>query len=499
MNLFIELYRHGRLAEKRHPMYEKSRFAKFWIYFMAIFWAGYLIFFGTMMGTLPSEDMGTEPYHLINSGLIFFLGMDFLIRFPFQKTPSQEMKPYLLLPIRRRRLIDFLLIRSGLNPFNLIWLFFFIPFALLTITKFYGLWGVITYSVGIWLLMIINNYWFLLCRTLMSERLWWVAVPIAAYGTIAAGLFLPEESPLYEWSINIGEGFITGNALTFLSTIIIIILAWGINRSVIQRFVYNELNKVEDTTVKVKNISDYRFLDRYGEIGEYIRLELKLMLRNKMCRKSLYSVIVAEAFIVLLLCINTTGYSTYMQDFFTLYNYVLFGILFLSNLMGYEGNYIDGLMSRKESIFALLRAKYILYSIAQIIPTIVLIPAIILGQVSILTCLSWMFFVPGVVYFCMFQLAVYNNKTTDLNTKISSRQNMGTGLQNIISFVAFLLPLILNAILNMAFDPSISAWILMGAGIIFMLLSPWWLRNVYVRFMKRRYINMEGFRDSRQK
>ena len=49
MNLFLELRRHGRLADKRHPMYEKSRFARFWMYFVAVFWAGYLIFIGTML------------------------------------------------------------------------------------------------------------------------------------------------------------------------------------------------------------------------------------------------------------------------------------------------------------------------------------------------------------------------------------------------------------------------------------------------------------------
>ena len=61
----------------------------------------------------------------MNSGLIFVLVLDFLIRLPFQKTPTQEVKPYLLLPIKRNRLIDFLLIRSGLDGFNLFWLFLF--------------------------------------------------------------------------------------------------------------------------------------------------------------------------------------------------------------------------------------------------------------------------------------------------------------------------------------------------------------------------------------
>ena len=33
--------------------------------------------------------------------LIFILALDFLLRVPFQKTPTQEVKPYLLLPVKR--------------------------------------------------------------------------------------------------------------------------------------------------------------------------------------------------------------------------------------------------------------------------------------------------------------------------------------------------------------------------------------------------------------
>ena len=229
MSLFIELRKQGKLAAKRNPMYEKNKFGKFWMYFMAVFWAGYLIFFGTTFA-FAFDGGATEAYHVLNSGLIFVLALDFLMRFPFQKTPSQEIKPYLLFPIRRNRLIDFLLIRSGLNGFNLIWLFFFVPFAIISITKFYGITGVLTYSIGIWLLMILNNYWFLLCRTLMNERIWWVMLPILVYGIIAAGLFIPEDSPLFDWSIDLGEGFILGHLLTFIGVFASIVALWFINR-----------------------------------------------------------------------------------------------------------------------------------------------------------------------------------------------------------------------------------------------------------------------------
>ena len=90
MSLFLDLRKHGKLAEKRNPMYEKSKFGKFWMYFMFVFWAGYLIFFGTTFA-FAFDGGATEAYHVMNSGLIFVLVLDFLIRLPFQKTPTQAL------------------------------------------------------------------------------------------------------------------------------------------------------------------------------------------------------------------------------------------------------------------------------------------------------------------------------------------------------------------------------------------------------------------------
>ncbi len=494
MNLFLELRKHGRLAAKRNPMYEKSKFAKFWMYFMAIFWAGYLIFFGTTFA-FAFDDSAIEAYDMLNRGLIFILIIDFLMRFPFQKTPTQEVKPYLLLPIKRNRLIDFLLIRSGLSDFNLIWLFFFVPFAIISIAKFYGIAGVLTYIIGIWLLIIVNNYWFLLCRTLIGERIWWMALPIGVYGAIAAALFIPDKSPFYDYSMSLGDGFIKANPLAFLGVIAAIAIMWVINRTLMQKLIYDEINKVEDT--KVKHVSEYKFLDRYGEVGEYMRLELKLLLRNKVCKNALRSVMLVVIGFSLVLSFTDVYDGAKMKNFIVVYNFAIFGVLFLSTLMSYEGNYIDGLMSRKESIYNLLRAKYALYSIAIIIPLLLMIPAIATGKLALLTCVSWAIFSVGCIYFFLFQMAVYNNKTVDLNAKMTGRRT-GTGLQAVISIAAFAVPILLSRLLNAMAEPTTASWILITIGAAFILTSNIWLKNVYIRFMKRRYKNMEGFRDSRQ-
>lgn len=90
MMIFNELRKHGRLASKRHPMYEKNKVAKIFGYIGVAFWAGYLIFFGTTFA-FGFADMvpNREPYHVMNAVvLIFILALDFLLRVPFQNTDA---------------------------------------------------------------------------------------------------------------------------------------------------------------------------------------------------------------------------------------------------------------------------------------------------------------------------------------------------------------------------------------------------------------------------
>ena len=98
--LFFDLRKQKKLADERNPMFEQNRAGKYLMYFMSLFWIGYLILFGTLFA-FALDDEGKEPYHMINAGLLFFSIIDFCLKSPFTMTPSPEIKPYLLLPIKR--------------------------------------------------------------------------------------------------------------------------------------------------------------------------------------------------------------------------------------------------------------------------------------------------------------------------------------------------------------------------------------------------------------
>ena len=492
--LLKELRKHTKLAAKRHPMFEKNKFGKFYIYFMMLFWAGYFIFFGIIFGFGFADMFPTmEPYHIMNKGLFIILAIDFLFRFAFQKTPTQEIKPYLLLPVKKNKLLNILLLKSATNSYNAFWLFMIVPFAFITVTKYFGITGVITYSLGFYLLMILNNYWYQMCRTLINEKTYFVIIPIVFYGLLLT-LELTLGSPVSKFTMEVGELFIKGNLLSFLGVLIVAAGLGWINRTIMIRNLYAELAKTNDT--KIKHVSEYKFLEQYGEVGEYFRLELKLLFRNKRS-KSMFRM---GCFLIIMLTgmLFTPSYEGPLgKSFVGIYNFAILGILMLTQIMSFEGNYLDGLMSRKESIYNLLRAKYYFYSFAVIVPFILMIPVIIMGKITLLMAISYCFFTTGFIYFIIFQLAVYNNKTTPLNESLIGRQSTGTGFQSLISLMSFGVPMLVINLLRIAFGEIISQLIFLAIGLALTFTSNYWIKNIYKRFMKRRYKNMEGFRDSK--
>ena len=90
-----------------------------------------------------------NPVVLLNGLLLYYFGFELLIRFLMQQTPSMSITPFLHLPVRRSFLIQSLLARSMVNPFNYISLLIFIPFAIRAVSILYS--GV---AACLWILML---------------------------------------------------------------------------------------------------------------------------------------------------------------------------------------------------------------------------------------------------------------------------------------------------------------------------------------------------------
>ena len=496
MNLYKIIKQNQKLAEKRNPAFDTNRFAKFLIYFMVVYWAAIFLFLGVSLpfmfeGLVPNM----EPYHIMNQGVLYVMAGDFLMRFMAQPSVSQEIKPYLLMPVKRKKLISLLLLKSGLDGYNFIWFFVYVPFAFLTVIRFYGFGGMFLYLLGIWLIFVFNNYWYLLCKLLLGEKTLWLLLPTLVFGALGAAEFLLDGLPISRFTMDLGEGFIEGNPLSFLFVLACIGVMFLINLKLQQRMIYNELSKKEDT--KIKRVSEYKFLDKYGEVGEYLRLELKLIARNKTVKTQFRMGIIVMLGFSFALAFTDVYDGSYMTSFICLYNYAILPIMTLGQVMSFEGNYIDGLMSRKESIFNLLRAKYYLTTIIILVPFLIMFFPIAKEKITLLTAIAYLIFVVGFVFFMLLQLAVYNTRTLPLNANLMKSNKSSNWIQGLITGAAFMLPLLIDKLLSALLQEEVAHIILILIGLGFIATHNLWIKNIYKRFMKRRYKNMEEFRASR--
>lgn len=477
-------------------MFEKNMAMKVFGYIFVAFWAAYLVMLGITI-FYAFDDTALEAFDWIDGGMIWFLILDFLTRFAMQETPAQNIKQYKLCDIPNSFLLHTFLFRMGLQPYNLFWAFFFIPFGWLAIPQFYGVVGFVGFILGWWLMFVLNSYWYLFWRTLINRNYLFFILPLLIYAAFAYfGIFYDEDHQwLFQGNILLMRGFCQWNVLSWLFIVVFIIPLYIINYRLQKVAIYVEIAKTE--MVKQVKTNNMTFLDKFGIIGEYLKLELKSMVRNLVVRKQF----ITGALCMLMLCglfsfSDVYADMPFMRIFICVYCFTCLGVMTLTTVMCAEGNYIDGLMVRKETVLSLLKAKYYFQCMVLIVPFLFSLMPIMEGKITWLMALGCMFFTSGAVFPFIFQLAVYNDSTIHLNEKLT-KAGRDTKVQMIMSGIALFLPMLLMYILVQSFNDEVAAISMLTIGVIGTVLHPLWLRNIYNRFMKRRYRNMDGFRNSR--
>ena len=497
--LYKILKQHLRLSDKRSPLWERNKTGKVLGWVLAGIAILYLMFFAVMFSLIVNDSSRITAYEFMYGILPFILTIDFLFRFAFQQTPSQLVKPYVLLPVSKYACIDCFLANSIQSSYNLIWFAMFIPFAIMSVVFSEGIMVTLCFLLGLYLFMIANSQWYMLIRSLVNTHIAWWIFALAVYALIFSPAFIGKDADivqLCDFYAVIGKGVSMGNPIYFIWIIALILLLLFVNRKIQYKLVWQELGK--DETQTTGNTIRFSFLDRMGEVGEFLKLEVKSIIRNKNIKKTFVSGTVIIIVFSLLLSFTDVYDSVYMKNFWCVYCFALYGAMILVKLMCYEGNYIDGLMVHKEKILTLLTAKYYFYSALLIFPLLLMLPTVFTGKCSLLMLVAFAFFTAGFEYFLFFQMAVYNKQTMPLNTKFIGKGTMENSyLQIGIQMIIFIAPVAVIVILQSLFSDTVTYSIILLFGMAFIALHKVWMKNIYNRMMRRRYENMEGFRASR--
>jgi len=143
----------------RSASFGKSLGIKIFMGFLALYFIVMFLFLG--VGLFPALENffpDKDPLTVVNSFLFYWILGDLMFRFFLQKLPVMSVKPLLTLPVKRSKVVHYVLGKCALSFFNLLPLFAIIPFTITLMVKGYPVTQVVFWMLALIITVLIINF-----------------------------------------------------------------------------------------------------------------------------------------------------------------------------------------------------------------------------------------------------------------------------------------------------------------------------------------------------
>jgi hypothetical protein len=454
--------------------------------------AFYLIINLLVAGFIIDRIMGeffpdTDPVKAFNGLLLYYFGLDLFSRFFLQKIPVLSIQPYLHLPVKRTRIIHFLLLKSVFKLFNVLPLFIFIPFSLKVMG---GTVEAASWLAGIVFIILANNYLITYVKRHLSDHPL-TAGAFAVMFALFISLDVNDIFGLSEVSAYL-FGLLIDFPVTVLVNLAILLVLYQLNFVILKMNLQLDIMEADNRSRDA--LLNFSFLSRFGQIGELIMVELKLILRHKRPKS-------VALFSVLFLFYGLIFYQgPFLQD--SNFMLIFVGIVVTGAFMisygqfsySWESSYFDGILSHRISLENYIRSKVWIYIIAVSICYVLTLPYALMGTKIALVNTSAFLFNAGINSFMILLITSYRPKRLELN-KGSAFNFQGVGIaQYILSIPIFLLPMCIYVPFAIA-GMSQAGIIFIGLiGFMGLIMQDVLIKLLLARIKSRKYALAAGFR-----
>jgi len=447
---------------------------------------------GFFMEPLIKKFFAGRPVIDVFSGFILYYFLaDFLMRVQLQELPTLTIQPYLHLNIRRKTIVNFLNLKSLLTFFNAWPIILMFPFCFTRIAKDLGTGAAIGYVVAIIGLMLFNNFLALFLKRKATSNGWFVATGVLVVLALAALDFFNviSISSFSEWA------FAKIASMPWLSLLFIAmaIMIFVLNSRFLYSHLYTEeLSKKESD----KGATDYPFLSRFGETGKLAALELKLILRHKRSKSGLtmsFLFVLYGFFFYKKELIASDSFGSMM--FAAIFMTGIFQIVYGQFMYGWQSSHFDGLMSNKINFKAFIRAKFLLFTLAASVVTMITMFYGFMSWKLVLMHLAVYLYNIGFGTVIVLYFANFNYKRLDLTSGATFNWQGVSATQWILSIPLILIPFLIYLPFGLNDKPY---WGLISIGIfglITLSMRDIWVDLLTKLFIKKRYKIAEGFRE----
>jgi hypothetical protein len=258
---------------RRSSFFEKGLVIKILMLLAALYFASIAILAGVgvffiFKKTLPEED----PFKMINTFLIYWVLGDLALRYFLQQLPVLNIKPMLILPIKRNLVIRFLLLKTSFSFFNILPLLFFIPLSIVLIVQGYS-----PFMVVLWFLSILSISFSINFLNFILNKNSPIFYGVIAFLALIAGL---QYFGIFDISQYVGTVFYSFYSLgyTLIIPVFLVILLFKANYRMLKKNFYVD----GAIQAKKQSFSNYNleFLNKFGKLSIFLKNDVKMITRN---------------------------------------------------------------------------------------------------------------------------------------------------------------------------------------------------------------------------
>ena len=451
----------------RSANWEKSIAIKILLVFIALYFTAVFLMLGFFLHEILTEVYPDEdPFLVFNGFLFYWILFDLIVRFFFQKLPVMGVKPLLTLPVKRSKVVNFVLGKSALSFFNFLPLVAIIPFSVNLIAKGQNSTTIMVWALTLIVIVFINNFLNFIIESLSSETelsfLPIIVLVAVLFGIDYFGIISLKEAV---------SGAILAIAESPIMLVIPILILAGMyvaNYRILRKKLYID-NSLKSKASEAKT-SNLEWTRRFGDVAPFMQLDLRLIMRNKRSKSSLFIIIIGLLYGLFFYPQKIYLEMPFVYVFVGIFVTGVFLISFGQFIPAWDGEYYKLLMSQNIKYEKYLKSKFALMIGSVILLFVLSIPYVYFGWKILIAHFAAAIYNIGINSHVILFAGSYNRKKIKLDQRAAFNYQ-GTGaVQWLVGLPLMLLPMLIFIVFyfTLGFEIGIVVIVLLGLlGIVF--------------------------------
>ena len=441
---------------------------------------------------INKEAIVENPFLLLNSNMLFYIFAFWVVgRYFGQATPLINMKPLLLLRIKRDKIIRFSLNKTIFSFFNLISILYLLIFSLTIYSpEKFNLTQLILWNLSMYLIIYITNFLNIYLNNKDRVVIVLGVILVIVYALDYFQIF--SFNPISEWIFYM---FYEDKILVIIPLIILAFTYY----SVIQFF---KNNFFIDTGLRKKVMEakqdNLDFLNRFGDMSTFLRNDFRLIKRSKRARTT-----ALMSLLFILYGLIFLGVQDLLGDTFLFFAYLFstggFIFSFCALVPSWDSQHYSFMMCQNIKYVDYLKSKWYLGSFGVIIATIIALPIYgFFGSYHLIAVLSCGLFNLGVNSYLTLWAGAFTKVKIDLNSFKNAMGNSKAFNSKtlLLTLPQMVLPLVLYWAVSTFFGHTIGCISVGSIGVLGILFKDLVLNIIIKTYKIEKYSTLSAYKET---